>query len=202
MHFCVQVNGTLYLITTFCYGCNLGPSQTARSVKVVDRKEIAFTHRKHFTEKGLDKAITQVINCFNRFQLPKFWGPAKSASVDGTKWDLRDRNLLSEYHIRYGGYGGIGYYHVSDNYIALFSRFIPCGVLEAVHILDGLMSNRSEIKPDTLHGDSHAQNAAVFGLSYLLGIKLMPRIRNWKGLKLYKPPSCKLCKSLPEGGLI
>jgi hypothetical protein len=25
------------------------------------------------------------------------------------------KNLLSEYHIRYGGYGGIGYYHVSDS---------------------------------------------------------------------------------------
>jgi TnpA family transposase len=68
----------------------------------------------------------------------------------------------------------------------LFSRFIPCGIFEAVHILDGLMANDTDIKPDTLHGDTHAQNASVFGLSHLLGIKLMPRIRNWKKLKLYK----------------
>ncbi len=53
------------------------------------------------------------------------WGTGESASVDGTKWDLYEQNL---YHIRYGGYGGIGYYHVSDTYIALFSNFIPCGV--------------------------------------------------------------------------
>jgi hypothetical protein len=26
---------------------------------------------------------------------------------------------MSEYHIRYGGYGGIGYYLVSDTYIVL-----------------------------------------------------------------------------------
>lgn len=178
-----------YLATAFCFGCNLGPSQTARSLKFVNRKEISFIHHKHVTGKRLDRAITQVINCFNRFVLPKYWGPAKSASVDGTKWDLRDRNLLSEYHIRYGGYGGIGYYHVADNYIALFSRFIPCGVYEAVYLLDGPMANESDIKPDTIHGDTHAQNAAVFGLTYLLGIKLMPRIRNWKKLKLYKANS-------------
>ncbi len=60
----------------------------------------------------------------------------KHASADGTRWDLYEQNLLSEYHIRYGGYGGIGYYHVSDTYIALFSHFIPCGVWEAVYILD------------------------------------------------------------------
>ncbi len=55
---------------------------------------------------------------------------------------------------RYGGYGGIGYYHVSDKYIALFSHFIPCGVYEAVYILDGLINNQSVIQPDTLHGDT------------------------------------------------
>ena len=27
------------------------------------------------------------------------------------KWDIYEQNLLSEYHIRYGGWGGIGYYH-------------------------------------------------------------------------------------------
>ena len=86
--------------------------------------------------------------------------------------------LLTEYHIRYGKYGGIGYYHVSDAYIALFSHFIPYGVYEAVYILDGLMSNKSDIQPDTLHGDTQAQSYPVFGLSHLLGINLMPRIRN------------------------
>ena len=40
-----------------------------------------------------------------------------------------------------------------------------------------------------LHGDTQAQSTPVFGLAYLLGIKLMPRIRNWKDLKCYKPSS-------------
>ena len=38
--------------------------------------------------------------------------------------------------------GGIGYYHVSDTYVALSSHFIPSGVWEAVYILDGLLKNR------------------------------------------------------------
>ena len=103
------------------------------------------------------------------------------------KWDLYERNLLSECHVRYGGYGGIGYYHVSDTYVALFSHFIPCGVWEAVYILDGLLKNRSDIQPDTVHADTQGQSTPVFGLAYLLGIDLMPRIRNWKGMKLFRP---------------
>ena len=176
-----------YVTTVFAYGCGLGPSQTARSLKLIDRRQIAWINQRHVTEETLDKIITEIINKYNKFSLPKVWGSGKSASADGTKWDLYEQNLLSEYHIRYGGYGGLGYYHVSDTYIALFSHFIPCGVWEAVYILDGLLKNESDIQPDTLHADTQGQSTPVFGLAYLLGINLMPRIRNWKDLKMFRP---------------
>lgn len=175
-----------FITTLFCYGCNLGPVQTARSVKGLSRRQVAWLNLKHVTEQRLDKAIVKVINAYNRFSLPRYWGSGKSASADGTKWNVYEQNLLSEYHIRYGGYGGIGYYHVSDKYIALFSHFIPCGVYEAVYILDGLINNQSDIQPDTLHGDTQAQSTPVFGLAHLLGINLTPRIRNIKDLVFFK----------------
>ena len=144
-------------------------------------------HQRHIDLDKLQAAITAIIDAYNRFNLPKYWGSGNQASVDGTKWDIDENNLLAEYHIRYGGYGGIGYYHVSDTYIALFSHFIPCGVWEAVYSLDGLLNNQAEIQPDTIHGDTQAQSATVFALAYLLGITLMPRIRNWKTLTFYRP---------------
>ena len=175
-----------YLATTFCYGCNIGPSQLAQSLSLFDRKQLARVNQRHVTDTQLHYAVESVVNGYNRFALPKFWGVGKSASVDGTKWDIYENNLLAEYHIRYGGYGGIGYYHVADSYIALFSHFIPCGVFEALYLFDGLLNNHSDIQPDTLHGDNHAQSLTVFGLAYLLGIKLMPRIRNLKELTFYR----------------
>lgn len=180
------------ITTLFCYGCNLGPTQTARSVKGFSRRQIAWLNLKYVTEETLDNAIVQVINTYNKFELPGYWGSGKSASADGTKWSMYEQNLLSEYHIRYGGYGGIGYYHVSDTYIALFSHFIPCGVHEAVYILDGLLANTSDIQPEIVHGDTQAQSYPVFGLAHLLGIQLMPRIRNIKDLTFFRPePGCQ-----------
>ncbi len=176
-----------YVTTVFSYGCNLGPSQAARSLTGLDRQQIAWINQRHITEENLDEAITCVINGYNCFRLPGLWGSGQSASADGTKWDLYEQNLLSEYHIRYGGYGGIGYYVIADKYIALFSHFIPCGVREAVFILDGLLQNRSDIQPDLIHSDTHGQTTVVFGLAYLLGIGLMPRIRNWKDLEFCRP---------------
>jgi TnpA family transposase len=176
-----------YVITSFCYGCNLGPTQTARSVKILDRRQISFINQRHVTEQKLNEAIVTVINAYRDFPLQKLWGLGKTASADGTKWDLYPQNLMSEYHIRYGGYGGIGYYLIADSYIALFSRFTTCGSWEGHYILDFVTENDSEVQPDTVHSDTQGQSAPIFGLAQLLGIQLMPRIRNWKDLHFYRP---------------
>src|ERR1700731_3970822 len=77
--------------------------------------------------------------------------------------------------------------HISDLYIALFSHFIPCGVWEAIYILEGLLKNTSEIQPTTVHADTQGQSIPGHALAFLLGIKLMPRIRNWKDLTFFRP---------------
>ena len=70
--------------------------------------------------------------------------------------------------------------------MALFSHFISCGTWEAVYIIEGLLKNQSQIQPDTIHADTQGQSTPVFALAHLLGIKLMPRIRNWKDLNFFR----------------
>ena len=185
-----------FVLTIFCYGTNIGPTETVRSVQGVSRKQVAWLNLKRTTEARLDKAIAKINSEYKKYRLIECWGSGNSVSADGKLWDLYEDNLLSEYHIRYGSYGGIAYYHVSDTYIALFSRFIPCGVYEAIYILDGLLNDESDFNPDTVHGDTQAQSTPVFGLAYLLGIKLMPRIRNIKDLSFYKPDRTMVLKHI------
>lgn len=175
------------ILTTFAYGTGLGPTQTARNIAGISARQIAFVDQRQVSTEKIEASLFDVINAYNQFHLPRYWGDTRHAAADGTQWNLYENNLLSERHVRYGGYGGIAYYHVSDTYIALFSHFIPCGVWEAIYILDGLTKNKSDIQPDILHGDTQAQSAPVYGLAFLLGTKLMPRIRNWKDLKWFRP---------------
>ena len=177
-----------YVFTTFGYGCNLGPVQAARHAPAIaSANTLRRLNAQHISTPKLEAAMTDLINAYNRFALPKLWGAGRAAIADGTHIPLRENNLLGAQHIRYGAYGGIAYHHVADKYIALFTTFIPCGVWEAVHILDGLMKNRSTIQPDTLHADTQGQSEPVFGLSRLLGIMLMPRMRNWGDATFYRP---------------
>lgn len=177
-----------YLLTTFAYGCNLGASQGARHMRgVVTPRMLSFINRRHINVQKLNEALKEIINVYHQLALPKLWGDSKIAAADGTKFDLYEENLFAEYHIRYGGYGGIAYHHVSDRYIALFSHFIPCGVWEAIYIIEGLLKNTSDIQPNTIHADTQGQSTPVFALAHLLGIKLMPRIRNWQDYTFFRP---------------
>ena len=177
-----------YILTAFAYGCNLGPTQTARHVRGhTTYHQLSYTNRRHVSADTLQRAICDILNAYHKLDLPKCWGTGEKAAADGSKFETYENNLLCEYHIRYQGYGGIAYHHVSDQYVALFTHFISCGMWEAVYILDGLIKNKSDIQPGILHADTQGQSSPVFGLSYLMGIDLRPRIRNWSDLRLLKP---------------
>ncbi|MCA1699244.1 MAG: Tn3 family transposase, partial [Actinobacteria bacterium] len=115
-----------YVLTTFTYGANLGPAQAARHIRGVSAHELGATAARHFTTSKLNLASADVVDAYLLLDLVKAWGDGTSVAADGTQIDTLIDNLLAESHIRYGGYGGIAYHHIADNYIALFSHFIPC----------------------------------------------------------------------------
>src|ERR1017187_4204414 len=135
----------------------------------------------------IHKASADLINAFAKLDVARMWGDGHAAATDGSQLDTWEDNLLAESHIRYGGFGAIAFRLVSDNYIALFSRFIPCGVWEAVYILDSLLRNDSDVQPGQIHADTQGQSLPVFGLAALLGFELLPRIRNRHDLSFYRP---------------
>ncbi|MFJ9434537.1 Tn3 family transposase [Streptomyces sp. NPDC101490] len=176
-----------YVITTFVTGTNMGLYEAARHIPGVSGHELAYTANRHFSLVLLNEAIADLVNAHARLDISQAWGDGTAVAADGTHMDTYLDNLLAETSVRYGKPGGIAYHHVSDTYIALFTHFIPCGVWEAVYIIEGLLKNTSEVKPTTVHADTQGQSQPVFALAHLLGFDLMPRIRNWKGMTFYRP---------------
>ena len=176
-----------YVVTAFAYGGNLGPTEVARHMRGISAHEIYTAGNKHADAGKIHKASADVINAFAKLDVARMWGDGQAAATDGLQIDTWENNLLAETSIRYGGFGGIAFRLVSDTYIALFSHFIPCGVWEAVYILDSLLANSSDLQPDQIHADTQGQSLPVFGLAALLGFELLPRIRNWHDLTFYRP---------------
>lgn len=186
-----------YILTNFAYGSGMGPTQAAKHIRSdVTAHTLSWINRRHITANSLDRAREKLINFTNTFPLLKVWGDGKAVAGDGNLREIREENLIAEFHMRYGRKGGIAYHHVANNYIALFSTFIPCGVWEAIAIIEGLLKNESELQPTTIHADTQGQSTIVFALAYLLGFKLMPRIRNLHDLLFFYPDKKTMYKNI------
>ncbi len=176
-----------YLLTIFAMGCNLGPTQAARHMgDKVSPHMMSFVNRRHLSLERLETAQRELIELYLRLDLPKHWGDGRTVAADGTQYDFYDNNLLAGYHFRYRKMGAVAYRHVVDNYIAVFRHFIPPGIWEAIYVIEGLLKAGLSVEADTVHADTQGQSAAVVAFT-CLGIELMPRIRNWQDLKLYRP---------------
>ncbi|MGW0317076.1 Tn3 family transposase [Streptomyces flavidovirens] len=149
--------------------------------------ELSYVANKHFSILLLNEAVADLVNAHARLDIAQACGDGTAVAADGTHMDTYLDNLLSETSVRYGKPGGIAYHHVSDTYITLFTHFIPCGVWEAVYIIEGLLKNTSEVQPTTVHADTQGQSLPAFALAHLLGFDLMSRIRNRKQLTFYRP---------------
>lgn len=176
------------LLTVFAMGCNLGPNQASRHLSNgVTPHQLSFVHRRHMSLYQLDQACRDLAELYLRLELPKLWGDGKKVAADGTQYDFYEQNLLVGLHFRYRRMGAVAYRHVADNYIAVFRHFIPPGFHEAVYVIEGLLKAGLSTKADTVYSDTHGQSETVFAFTHLMGIQLMPRIRNWKDLKFYRP---------------
>jgi len=177
-----------YIINAFCYGTGMGPSQTAKHMhSSISPRMLSWVNQRHSNIKILGAAKDRLINFSKDFHITKAWGDGSRCAADGTMRDIHEDNIIAESHFRYLQKGGIQYNHIADTYIALFSTFMRCGLWEAVAILEGLLKNKSDLNPTTIHADTQGQSTVVFALAHLLGIKLMPRIRNWKDIKFFRP---------------
>jgi TnpA family transposase len=177
-----------YILTTFTWGCNLGPEQAAKHMGgLVSPHGLSFTNRRHFDVPRIEKASTDLQNFIHTFELTKLWGDGTAVAVDGTKFNMYERNLMAEPHIRYGGWGGIGLNHVANNYIAQLCHFLTCGTWEGIYLFDDYFDSESDIKPRTFYSDTQGQSTPIFALAYLLGADLKPRIRKIKNLVFYRP---------------
>ena len=69
------------------------------------------------------------------------------------------------------------------------------------YLLNGVVENDSDMKINKVYGDSWAQSEVLFGLSFLMAIAIMPRIKRFKHLFYYKADSTDFYENIDEMNL-
>jgi len=104
-------------------------------------------HVFHRKERLEGRAIVAVINCHNRYRLPRTLRElGQRAAPMQQKESVRTESAI-EYHIRYGGYGG-GWATTTSRQIhrAVSATSSLCGVMSHLHPVTGLIKTNSDIQ--------------------------------------------------------
>jgi TnpA family transposase len=125
-------------------------------------------------------------------RLPQIWGEGTTACAsDSKKFGAWDQNLLTEWHVRYGGRGVMIYWHVERKACCIYSQLKTCSSSEVAAMIEGVLRHCTEMAVDRQYVDSHGQSEVAFAFCRLLGFQLLPRLKAIHKQKLYRPEAGK-----------
>src|SRR3546814_572080 len=145
-------------------------------------------HRRFVHAAALKEACARVANATLAIRNAAVWGDAGTACAsDSTKFGAWDRNLMTEWHARYGGRGVMIYWHVERRATCVYSQLKRCSSSEVASMIEGVLRHCTDMEIQRQYVDSHGQSAVGFAFCRLLGFELAPRLKAIARQKLALP---------------
>jgi TnpA family transposase len=169
-------------------GTNAGLKRMCSSGGDDSYADLQYVRRRYVTKEHLRSAIAQVCNAIFHVRDAGIWGEATTACAsDSKKFGAWDQNLMTEWHVRYGGPGVMIYWHVEKNSVCVYSQLKVCSSSEVAAMIEGVLRHDTEMDVERQYVDSHGQSEVGFAFCHLLGFALLPRLKNLKKQKLHRP---------------
>jgi TnpA family transposase len=188
------------LFSIFSIGTNTGLKRTAgASRSVVTFEDLRHIKNFFLNKDDLREAINLVINAIFKMRNPKIWRSVSTAcAADSKQFGYFSQNLLTEWSPRHHNNGVMIYWHVSDQYICVYSQLKTCTSSEAAPMLQGIISQETDMEIESQYVDSHGKSELGFVLSYLEGFDLLPRYKTIGNQKIYLPSKDFVVKNIKE----
>lgn len=182
------------LLALYAMATNAGIKRVVAGDNDEKDTDLKYVQRRFIRKEYLREAIAAVVNEILRIRRPHIWGQATtSCASDSKQFGAWDQNLLTEWHVRYGGRGVMIYWHVEKGASCIYSQLKRCSSSEAAAMIEGVMRHCTEMAVEKQYVDTHGQSYVAFAFCHLLGFKLLPRFKSIHSKKLYRP-----CAGQPE----
>ncbi len=176
------------LLCLFGLGTNTGLKRISSSPLGVSYRELRYVRQRHLHKETLREAIIQVVNATFAAREPSIWGDGTtSCASDSKQFGAWDQNLMTEWHVRYGGRGVMIYWHVDRKSTCIYSQLKRCSSSEVASMVEGVLRHCTEMSVERQYVDSHGQSEVAFALTHFLGFDLLPRLKAIAKQKLYLP---------------
>jgi TnpA family transposase len=152
--------------------------------------DLAYVKRRYMTKEQLRTAISMVCNATFKERQADLWGEGTTACAsDSKRFGAWDQNLMTEWHARYGGPGVMIYYHVEAKSVCIYSQLKSCSSSEVAAMIEGVLRHDTEMEVEKNYVDTHGQSEVGFAFCHLLSFQLLPRLKNLRKQRLYRPTS-------------
>ena len=176
------------LLCLYGLGTNTGLKRMQVDYDHTSYKDLLYTRRRFLPPDALREAISGVVNQTFQARLPHIWGEGTTACAsDARKFGAWDQNLMTEWHVRYGGRGIMIYWHVERKAACIYSQLKTCSSSEVAAMMEGVLLHCTEMEVEKNYVDSHGQSVVAFAFSHLLGFQLLPRLKAIHKQRLYRP---------------
>jgi len=176
------------LLCLYGLGTNTGLKRVSDGTPNIDYHELRYIKRRFIHKDSLREAIASVVNAIFRIRNPEIWGNGTTTCAsDSKKFGAWDQNLMTEWHVRYGGRGVMIYWHVEKKSTCIYSQLKTCSSSEVAAMIEGVLRHDTEMSVKQQFVDTHGQSEVAFAFCHLLGFELMPRLKNIGKQKLYRP---------------
>ncbi|RLK07292.1 Tn3 family transposase [Ruegeria conchae] len=178
------------LLCLYGLGTNAGLKRVAAGTPEISYDELLHIRRRYVDPASLRAAAVKVADATLAVRNPSVWGNAGTAcAADSTKFGAWDRNLMTEWHARYGGRGVMIYWHVERQATCIYSQLKRCSSSEVAAMIEGVLRHCTDMEIQRQYVDSHGQSAIGFAFCHLLGFELAPRLKAIARQKLALPNS-------------
>ncbi|MDE2278135.1 MAG: Tn3 family transposase [Xanthomonadaceae bacterium] len=176
------------LLCLYGLGTNAGLRRILAGDTGATYKELLYTKRRFILRASLRNAIAMVVNATFAARQSDLWGEGTTACAsDSKKFGAWDQNLMTEWHIRYGGRGVMIYWHVEKRSTCIHSQLKRCSSSEVAAMIEGVLRHCTDMTVEKNYVDTHGQSEVAFAFCNLLGFDLMPRLKGIHRQKLYLP---------------
>ena len=176
------------LLCLFGMGTNTGLKRINTGIDGEKYQDLIYVRRRYIHKDLLRSAIAEIVNATFEIRLPHIWGEGTTTCASDSKhFGAWEQNLMTQYHLRYGGRGVMIYWHVEKNSTCIYSQLKTCSSSEVSAMINGVLKHCTNMEVKKNYVDSHGQSEVAFAFTHLLGFQLMPRLKRIKVQKLYRP---------------
>jgi len=185
------------LLTLYGLGSNAGIKRMSTGQQRTNYKDLLYVRRRYVNKDQLRAAIREVVNATLRARSREIWGEGTTACAsDSKKFGAWDQNLLTEWHVRYGGRGVMIYWHVDRKSACIYSQLKRCSSSEVAAMIEGVLRHCTDMEVRRQYTDSHGQSEVAFAFCRLLGFELLPRLKAIATQRLYRPDDSSAYRGL------